>query len=173
MKKVLILLFLLMLSITQVQAEKISRYVVLDTSMEDTELILMNTINMYSGIVELDKYDKQQHIYTVTYNLFKPTAIYAQPQTQQNININSNEVSNNNGVLNTYTYGGFSCQLKQLNDKDILLLCRKYCYNMDYIYSHYKKYYRELRLNGKQVIPYKNYLKGKYVRNDRKDLTSI
>ena len=163
MKKILLLFILLLLPL-QARADRINQVVFIDTTMNEAEEILLDTIKFYEGKVQLMEADKDKHIYTAQYNMFTSLGLYptSGTNTNVNINLNSNTQTNNNISQNKtqYAYGGYSCQLKQLsNGKDILCTCRKFCYAQDYIYSHYKKYYREMKLNGKQVIKYSKYLK--------------
>ena len=169
MKKFLILLTLLMLA-TPARADRINQVVFLNTTIPEAEETLLNTIKFYEGKVQLIEADKEKHIYVAQYNMFNTLGLYPTNgiSTNVNVNLNSNTQTNsNNNIPNRtqYAYGGYSCQLKQLNNgKDVLCTCRKFCYAQDYIYSHYKKYYREMQLNGKQVVKYSKYLKGKYIR---------
>lgn len=167
MKKFLILLILLLLPL-QAKADRINQVVFLNTTMPEAEETLLNTIKFYEGKVQLIEADKKQHTYVAQYNMFNSLGLYPinGQNTNVNINLNSASQTNSNTPNKTqYAYGGYSCQLKQLsNGKDILCTCRKFCYAQDYIYSHYKKYYREMQLNGKQVVKYNKYLKGQYVR---------
>ena len=76
--------------------------------------------------------------------------------------LNTIGVSNTNWSSDKYVKAIFSCQLKALNNgKDVLIINRKHTipsvFFSNYSFRHYKKIYHELKLNGVELVNYKDY----------------
>ncbi len=150
--KGLLIIFCLLL-LNPANAAKISRVVILDSTIPEAEEILTDVVDSYKGVVEFRDVDKEKHIYTANYYKLTIASLFGWGLNKKNDN-------------SRFIYGTYSCGFKMLpNNKDVLCTCRKQCMQLDYIFSHYKKFYNELKFNGKQVIPYNKYMKGNYTRN--------
>lgn len=113
MKKI-ILVMLFFCFILPMRAEKVNQVVFLDTSVEEAEKILLNLIHFYEGKIQLTSCNKENHIYTVNYNILNPYGLY-----NNGINTNVNVVNtsqskdvmqnNNKSQEKNYAYGGYSC----------------------------------------------------------------
>ena len=138
MKKLLVLFCCLVISVTSAEAKSIDRKIVKDAKIADVEKIVIDTINMYEGVVNVKEINKQDHRYNVDYMGTTLTGIIG-------IKTGSND---------KYPRASFSCQLKQKGD-DVLIINRKVKYgnlwlSMD-VFNHYKKVYNELQYAGYEV----------------------
>ena len=154
MKKLFLICFLCLLACNTVNAATVKQVVALNTSVNEAAQILKDTVNLYATKFQLIFSDPERNIYTVKYNY----GLYRAKSTSNvNIQINPDETHSNYGTV--ADEGGFSCSFKDLNGKDTLITCRKISMTADYIYNHFEKYLKELKLNGVECIPYKKYKK--------------
>ena len=138
MKKLLVLFCCLIIGITSAEAKSIDRKLVKNATIPEVEKIVIDTINMYDGVVTVKEINTDEHRYNVDYMGTTLTGI---------IGIKS-------GSEAKYPRASFSCQLKQLG-KDVLIINRKVKYgnlwlSMD-VFNHYKKVYNELQYAGYEV----------------------
>lgn len=138
MKKIIALFFCLFIGINAVEAKSIDRKIIKDAKIADVEKIVIDTINMYEGVVNVKEINKQEHRYNVDYMGTTLTGI----------------IGIKTGSDGKYPRASFSCQLKQKGD-DVLIINRKVKYsnlwlNMD-VFNHYKKVYNELQYAGYEV----------------------
>ncbi len=138
MKKLLVLFCCLVISVTSAEAKSIDRKIVKDAKIADVEKIVIDTINMYEGVVNVKEINKQDHRYNVDYMGTTLTGI----------------IGIKTGSDAKYPRASFSCQLKQKGD-DVLIINRKVKYgnlwlSMD-VFNHYKKVYNELQYAGYEV----------------------
>ena len=138
MKKLLVLFCCLVISVTSEEAKSIDRKIVKDAKIADVEKIVIDTINMYEGVVNVKEINKQDHRYNVDYMGTTLTGI----------------IGIKTGSDAKYPRASFSCQLKQKGD-DVLIINRKVKYgnlwlSMD-VFNHYKKVYNELQYAGYEV----------------------
>lgn len=138
MKKIFVLFCCLIISMTAVEAKSIDRKLVKDATVEQVEKIVIDTINMYDGVVTVKEINKQDHRYNVDYMGTTLTGI---------IGVKS-------GSDAKYPRASFSCQLKQKGN-DVLMVNRKVKYgnlwlSMD-VFNHYKKVYNEIKYTGLEI----------------------
>ncbi|MBQ2396016.1 MAG: hypothetical protein II304_03080 [Bacteroidales bacterium] len=138
MKKIIALFCCLFISVSAAQAKSLDRKIVKDATVEQVEKIVIDTINMYDGVVAIKEINKKEHRYNVDYMGTTLTGI---------IGIKS-------GSDAKYPRASFSCQLKQKGD-DVLIINRKVKYgnlwlNMD-VFNHYEKIYNELKYAGYEI----------------------
>ena len=141
MKKFILLLILLCSTPAFANTDK---RVVLNSTIPEVEKIILNTINMYDGTLTIREINKKEHRYVADYNGTTILGIIG--------------VSNKNWSKDKYIRGSFACNLKQINEKDVLISNVKYSYRMGWIFNHYKRLYKELEFNGKKVIKYNDYI---------------
>lgn len=135
MKKFIALFCCLVIGITAAEAKSIDRKIVKDATIPQVEKIVIDTINMYDGVVNIKEINKQEHRYNVDYMGTTLTGI----------------IGIKTGSEGKYPRASFSCQLKQKGN-DVLMVNRKVKYgnlwmNMD-VFNHYKKIYNELEYAG-------------------------
>lgn len=138
MKKIIALFFCLFIGINAVEAKSIDRKIIKDASVAQIEKIVIDTINMYDGAVEIKEINTQDHRYNVDYMGTTLTGI----------------VGIKSGSNGKYPRASFSCQLKQKGD-DVLMTNRKVKYgnlwlSMD-VFNHYEKLYNELKYAGYEI----------------------
>jgi hypothetical protein len=138
MKKLLVLFCCLVIGITTAEAKSVDRKVVKNATVEQVEKVVIDTINMYDGVVTIKEINKQEHRYNVDYMGTTLTGI----------------IGIKTGSEGKYPRASFSCQLKQQGD-DVLMINRKVKYsnlwlNME-VFNHYKKIYNELEFAGYEV----------------------
>lgn len=135
MKKIIVLFCCLIIGVSSVEAKSIDRRIVKDATIPQVEKIVIDTINMYDGVVNIKEINKQEHRYNVDYMGTTLTGI----------------IGIKTGSEGKYPRASFSCQLKQKGN-DVLMVNRKVKYgnlwmNMD-VFNHYKKIYNELEYAG-------------------------
>lgn len=138
MKKLLVLFCCLVIGVTTAEAKSVDRKVVKNATVAQVEKIIIDTIDMYKGVVTVKEINKQDHLYSVDYMGTTLAGI---------IGIKA-------GTDAKYPRASFSCQLKQQGD-NVLVINRKVKYsnlwlNMD-VFNHYKKIYNELEFAGYEV----------------------
>ena len=138
MKKLLVLFCCLVIGITTAEAKSVDRKVVKNATVAQVEKVVIDTINMYDGVVTVKEINKQEHRYNVDYMGTTLTGI----------------IGIKTGSEGKYPRASFSCQLKQQGD-DVLMINRKVKYsnlwlNME-VFNHYKKIYNELEFAGYEV----------------------
>jgi hypothetical protein len=138
MKKLLVLFCCLVIGITTAEAKSVDRKVVKNATVAQVEKVVIDTINMYDGVVTIKEINKQEHRYNVDYMGTTLTGI----------------IGIKTGSEGKYPRASFSCQLKQQGD-DVLMINRKVKYsnlwlNME-VFNHYKKIYNELEFAGYEV----------------------
>ena len=138
MKKLLVLFCCLVIGITTAEAKSVDRKVVKNATVEQVEKVVIDTINMYDGVVTIKEINKQEHRYNVDYMGTTLTGI----------------IGIKTGSEGKYPRASFSCQLKQQGD-DVLMINRKVKYsnlwlNME-VFNHYKKVYNELEFAGYEI----------------------
>ena len=138
MKKLLVLFCCLVIGITTAEAKSVDRKVVKNATVAQVEKIVVDTIDMYKGVVTVKEINKQEHRYNVDYMGTTLTGI----------------IGIKTGSEGKYPRASFSCQLKQQGD-DVLMINRKVKYsnlwlNME-VFNHYKKIYNELEFAGYEV----------------------
>jgi hypothetical protein len=138
MKKILVLIFCLIIGVSSAEAKSIDRKLVKDANIADVEKIVIETIKMYEGVVKIKEINTQEHRYNVDYLGTTLTGI----------------VGIKTGTEAKYPRASFSCQLKQKGN-DVLIINRKVKYgnlwlSMD-VFNHYKKVYNELQYAGYEV----------------------
>ena len=128
-------------------AAEIDRKVAINTNIDEAQQIVLDLIKQYEGVITVKEKDLQNHTYVVDYNKHTFLAYLG--------------VSNDKWAKGNYAQAAFSCQLKPLNDNDTLIIMRKHSYHGGLLgastFNHYKKFYNELKFNGKQVVKYKKY----------------
>lgn len=162
MKKLFILLFLILFS-NKVYADpfsSIKSVVILDTNIKNVEQILIDTVNLYSPTLTLLNSIPERHIYNVRYNWGVYTAV---PTSNINININENKEKVGSGTIKQE--GGFSCSFKTIDEKNVIATCRKISPPNAYIYNHYEKFFKELKVNNLQYVSLRQYKKLKNNKN--------
>ena len=138
MKKLLVLFCCLVIGITTAEAKSVDRKVVKNATVAQVEKVVIDTINMYDGVVTIKEINKQEHRYNVDYMGTTLTGI----------------IGIKTGSEGKYPRASFSCQLKQQGD-DVLMINRKVKYsnlwfNME-VFNHYKKVYNELEFAGYEI----------------------
>ena len=138
MKKLLVLFCCLVIGITTAEAKAVDRKVVKNATVAQVEKVVIDTINMYDGVVTIKEINKQEHRYNVDYMGTTLTGI----------------IGIKTGSEAKYPRASFSCQLKQQGD-DVLMINRKVKYsnlwlNME-VFNHYKKIYNELEFAGYEI----------------------
>jgi hypothetical protein len=138
MKKLLVLFCCLVIGITSAEAKAVDRKIVKNATIAQVEKVVIDTINMYDGVVNVKEINKQEHRYNVDYMGTTLTGI----------------IGIKTGSDGKYPRASFSCQLKQQGD-DVLMINRKVKYgnlwlNMD-VFNHYKKVYNELEYAGFEI----------------------
>ena len=138
MKKLLVLFCCLVIGVTTAEAKSVDRKVVKNATVAQVEKVVIDTINMYDGVVTIKEINKQEHRYNVDYMGTTLTGI----------------IGIKTGSEGKYPRASFSCQLKQQGD-DVLMINRKVKYsnlwlNME-VFNHYKKVYNELEFAGYEV----------------------
>lgn len=138
MKKIIALFCCLIIGVSAAEAKSLDRKIIKNATVEQVEKIVIDTIDMYEGVVSIKEINKQEHRYNVDYMGTTLTGI---------IGIKS-------GSDAKYPRASFSCQLKQKGD-DVLMINRKVKYgnlwlNMD-VFNHYKKIYNELKYAGYEI----------------------
>ena len=138
MKKLLVLFCCLVIGVTTAEAKSVDRKVVKNATVAQVEKIVVDTIDMYKGVVTVKEINKQEHRYSVDYMGTTLTGI----------------IGIKTGSEGKYPRASFSCQLKQQGD-DVLMINRKVKYsnlwlNME-VFNHYKKVYNELEFAGYEV----------------------
>ena len=138
MKKLLVLFCCLVIGVTTAEAKSVDRKVVKNATVAQVEKIVVDTIDMYNGVVTVKEINKQEHRYSVDYMGTTLTGI----------------IGIKTGSEGKYPRASFSCQLKQQGD-DVLMINRKVKYsnlwlNME-VFNHYKKVYNELEFAGYEV----------------------
>ena len=138
MKKLLVLFCCLVIGVTTAEAKSVDRKVVKNATVAQVEKVVIDTINMYDGVVTIKEINKQEHRYNVDYMGTTLTGI----------------IGIKTGSEGKYPRASFSCQLKQQGD-DVLMINRKVKYsnlwlNME-VFNHYKKIYNELEFAGYEV----------------------
>jgi hypothetical protein len=138
MKKIIALFCCLIIGVSAAEAKSLDRKIIKNATVEQVEKIVIDTIDMYEGVVSIKEINKQEHRYNVDYMGTTLTGI---------IGIKS-------GSDAKYPRASFSCQLKQKGN-DVLMINRKVKYgnlwlNMD-VFNHYKKIYNELKYAGYEI----------------------
>ena len=138
MKKLLVLFCCLVIGVTTAESKSVDRKVVKNATVAQVEKIVVDTIDMYNGVVTVKEINKQEHRYSVDYMGTTLTGI----------------IGIKTGSEGKYPRASFSCQLKQQGD-DVLMINRKVKYsnlwlNME-VFNHYKKVYNELEFAGYEV----------------------
>lgn len=138
MKKIIALFCCLIIGVSAAEAKSLERKIIKNATVEQVEKIVIDTIDMYEGVVSVKEINKQEHRYNVDYMGTTLTGI---------IGIKS-------GTDAKYPRASFSCQLKQKGN-DVLMINRKVKYgnlwmNMD-VFNHYKKIYNELKYAGYEI----------------------
>ena len=138
MKKLLVLFCCLVIGVTTAEAKSVDRKVVKNATVAQVEKIVVDTIDMYNGVVTVKEINKQEHRYSVDYMGTTLTGI----------------IGIKTGSEGKYPRASFSCQLKQQGD-DVLMINRKVKYsnlwlNME-VFNHYKKVYNELEFAGYEI----------------------
>lgn len=138
MKKIIALFCCLIIGVSAAEAKSLDRKIVKNASVAQVEKIVIDTINMYEGVVTIKEVNKQEHRYNVDYMGTTLTGI----------------IGIKTGTDAKYPRASFSCQLKQKGD-DVLMINRKVKYgnlwmNMD-VFNHYKKIYNELKYAGYEI----------------------
>lgn len=138
MKKLLVLFCCLVIGVTTAEAKSVDRKIVKNATVAQVEKVVIDTINMYDGVVTIKEINKQEHRYNVDYMGTTLTGI----------------IGIKTGSEGKYPRASFSCQLKQQGD-DVLMINRKVKYsnlwlNME-VFNHYKKVYNELEFAGYEV----------------------
>lgn len=138
MKKIIALFCCLIIGVSAAEAKSLDRKIVKNATVEQVEKIVIDTINMYEGVVTIKEVNKQEHRYNVDYMGTTLTGI----------------IGIKTGTDAKYPRASFSCQLKQKGD-DVLIINRKVKYgnlwmNMD-VFNHYKKIYNELKYAGYEI----------------------
>lgn len=138
MKKIIALFCCLIIGVSAAEAKSLDRKIIKNANVEQVEKIVIDTIDMYEGVVSIKEINKQEHRYNVDYMGTTLTGI---------IGIKS-------GSDAKYPRASFSCQLKQKGN-DVLMINRKVKYgnlwlNMD-VFNHYKKIYNELKYAGYEI----------------------
>ena len=67
MKKLLVLFCCLVIGITTAEAKSVDRKVVKNATVAQVEKVVIDTINMYDGVVTVKEINKQDHLYNVDY----------------------------------------------------------------------------------------------------------
>ena len=142
MKKILFTVLALLLVTNTCMAKEIDRKIVVDTTVEEAQQIVLDVIKQYEGVITVKEADKENHTFVVDYN--KHTAL------------SYIGVSNDNWAKGKYAQAAFSCQLKPVNNgKDTLITMRKHSYHGGIFgistFNHYKKVYQEMKFNGKEL----------------------
>lgn len=135
MKKLFALFCCLIIGIASAEAKSIDRQIVKNATVEQVEKVIIDTINMYEGVVAVKELNTDEHRYNVDYLGTTLTGI----------------IGLKTGAEAKYPRASFSCQLKQKGN-DVLIINRKVKYsnlwlNMD-VFNHYKKVYNELEYAG-------------------------
>ena len=149
MKKILLTLFLLLFINNSVFAfGEIDRKVAMNTSIDQVQKIVLDLIKSYDGVISAKEINNKEFRYIVNYH--------------SSTFLNTIGVSNANWSSDKYVKAIFSCQLKALNNgKDVLIINRKHTipsvFFSNYSFRHYKKIYHELKLNGVELVNYKDY----------------
>ena len=138
MKKLLVLFCCLAIGVTTAEAKSVDRKVVKNATVAQVEKIVVDTIDMYKGVVTVKEINKQDHLYSVDYLGTTLAGI----------------IGVKVGTDAKYPRASFSCQLKQQGD-DVLMINRKVKYsnlwlNME-VFNHYKKIYNELEFAGYEI----------------------
>ena len=138
MKKLLVLFCCLVIGVASAEAKSVDRKIVKDATISQVEQVVIDTINMYEGVVNIKEINKQEHRYNVDYMGTTLTGI----------------IGIKTGSDGKYPRASFSCQLKQQGN-DVLMINRKVKYgnlwlSMD-VFNHYKKVYNELQYAGYEV----------------------
>ena len=138
MKKLLVLFCCLVIGVTTAEAKSVDRKVVKNATVAQVEKIIIDTIDMYKGVVTVKEINKQDHLYSVDYMGTTLAGI----------------IGVKVGTDGKYPRASFSCQLKQQGE-DVLMINRKVKYsnlwfNMD-VFNHYKKVYNELEFAGYEI----------------------
>jgi hypothetical protein len=138
MKKIILVFCCLILAITSAEAKSVDRKIVKNATIEQVEKVVIDTINMYDGVVTIKEANKDEHRYNVDYMGTTLTGI----------------IGIKTGSEAKYPRASFSCQLKQQGD-NVLITSRKVKYgnlwmNME-VFNHYKKVYNELKYAGFEV----------------------
>ena len=138
MKKIILVFCCLILAITSAEAKSVDRKIVKNATIAQVEKVVIDTINMYDGVVTIKEANKDEHRYNVDYMGTTLTGI----------------IGIKTGSDAKYPRASFSCQLKQQGD-NVLITSRKVKYgnlwmNMD-VFNHYKKVYNELQYAGYEV----------------------
>lgn len=120
---------------------EVDKKIVKDAKIQDVEKIVQDTINTYEGVVTVTRADTNEHLYNVNYNGSTPLSYWG--------------LANKGWVSDKYTKARMSCKLKQINDKDVLLICTRNSSGFNLIiFRHYKKIYQALELEGYTVEKY-------------------
>lgn len=142
MKKILFTVLALLLVTNTCMAKEIDRKIVVDTTVEEAQEIVLNVIKQYEGVITVKEADTEKHTFVVDYNKHTWLSFVG--------------VSNDNWAKGKYAQAAFSCQLKPVNNgKDTLITMRKHSYHGGIFgistFDHYKKVYQEMKFNGKKL----------------------
>lgn len=139
MKKLLILILCLFISAGSSFAKSFERKIVKNASLSQVHKVISDTLDLYKGVITVVTLDSKSHKYVVEYNATTLSA----------------EVGLSKVAKDKYAKAQFSCNLEQ-KGSDVLMTVRKICYTgwfgSNIVFNHQKKLYKELEINGYQVL---------------------
>ena len=120
---------------------EIDKKIVRDATLQDVENIVKETLKTYEGVITITRADEKAHLYNVNYNGSTPLSYWG--------------ISNKTWASDKFVKARMSCKIKQLNDKDVLLVCTRNSSGFNLIiFRHYKKIHQALEFEGYKVEPY-------------------
>lgn len=147
MKKIITLIALLFLASPVLAAPwddlDTHRCVVLNASINEVDKTVLDLIKSYDGVVTPREINLSRHIYSVDYNDLSLLGYWGGGESWAN---------------SRFAKASFSVTLKPYG-QDVLITSRYHAYKNIPVFRHYKKVYRELKVNGKKIVSYERYKK--------------
>ncbi len=134
MKKLFILFITAILfTVNGAFARDVDRKIIKDATVEQIQVIILDTISLYEGVITKKEINKNEHKYVVDYNGTTFLGMVGWSKDKK------------------YPKAMFSCQLKQ-KGKDVEIVSRKVIYSGWFgpqaVFNHYKKIYQEIEYQG-------------------------
>ena len=134
MKKLFILFITAILfTVNGAFAHDVDRKIIKDATVEQIQVIILDTISLYEGVITKKEINKNEHKYVVDYNGTTFLGMVGWSKDKK------------------YPKAMFSCQLKQ-KGKDVEIVSRKVIYSGWFgpqaVFNHYKKIYQEIEYQG-------------------------
>lgn len=134
MKKLFILFITAILfTVNGAFARDVDRKIIKNATVEQIQVIILDTISLYEGVITKKEINKNEHKYVVDYNGTTFLGMVGWSKDKK------------------YPKAMFSCQLKQ-KGKDVEIVSRKVIYSGWFgpqaVFNHYKKIYQEIEYQG-------------------------